>query len=191
MEDSDHPQETTGATGSTTAWRKRLVIGLIVVVAVSIAARVSMAGDATSAEAGGGSGGSALVSNNLVAGDGSQGTGSGEQAAQAEPSTMGKLLPFVTEGGVAMLLGIALGVATRAVFKIALILIAVLFVAVQFLAYKGVITIDWEAMGRGYESLKDYVFNISSDQGIGQIVTHKLPSAGALGLGYMLGLKKG
>jgi len=187
MEDSEHPEDSGGQARASLAWRKRLVVALIVVVGISIVARVSMAKDAAPA---GKSGGSSMLANNLVEGSGTQGAG-GDEQAQQEPSTVGKLLPFVTEGGVAMLLGIALGVATRAVFKIALIGIAVLFVAVQFLAYKGVITIDWQAMGHAYESLKNYVFNISSNSGIGQIVTHKLPSAGALGLGYMLGLKKG
>ena len=110
------------------------------------------------------------------------------QVKEAEPAgPLVTLLPFLTEGGISMLLGIAVGVAARTAMRWALILLAVFFILLQILAYQNVITIDWGAFAR---ALHDFVLNISSDSGIGAVVKHKLPSAAAFMTGWYLGLKK-
>jgi uncharacterized membrane protein (Fun14 family) len=88
-----------------------------------------------------------------------------------------------------MLLGIALGVATRSVFRIALIFLAVVFVSIQFLAYKGLISeVDWGGIA---STLKNFVLHMPETTGLSRMLQYKLPSAGSLVLGFYLGLKRG
>ena len=87
-----------------------------------------------------------------------------------------------------MLLGIALGVASRTFMRILLLLFAGFFILLQVLAYKEILTIDWGAFAM---ALNDFVLNVSSDEGIGAIIKHKLPSAGGFMAGLYLGFKKG
>ncbi len=185
--------------GSAPAWRKRLVIVVIFLIVSSIAVRVAMGSPskkATETQASSRTGGdneAGLPTSNLNPGGTTDLVPDVKGAKppvddQIEESTTRKVLPFVTEGGIAMLLGLALGIASRAFAKIALIGVALVFVAIQYLAYKGMLTVDWGAMGVW---IKNFVLNISGDNGIGKIVQHKLPSAGSMGMGYYLGLKRG
>jgi len=173
-------------------WRRRLVIGLFVLIGASVTGRVFLAKER---ERGAAEQQAAKErSSNPLTADGilPQTTPPGGEEApkeQAEPGTAETILPFLTEGGIAMLLGLALGIATRSVFRIALILIAVVFIAVQFLAYKGYIgDVDWGGIASG---LKNVVLNLPETTGLSQMLQYKLPSAGSLVLGYYLGLKKG
>ncbi len=111
-----------------------------------------------------------------------------EPEAQPEPGPLVNLLPYLTEGGISMLLGIAVGVAARTAMRWVLILFAIFFVLLQVLAYQDIVTIDWGAFAN---TLHDFVLNISEDTGLGAIVKHKLPSAAAFMMGWYLGLKKG
>ena len=95
---------------------------------------------------------------------------------------------FLTEGGISMLLGIALGVATRTFMRILLLLFAGFFILIQVLVYNGVLIIDW---GTFAGALNDFVLNVSSDEGMGAIIKHKLPSAAGFMAGLYLGFKKG
>lgn len=179
--------------GSAPAWRKRLVIIIVFVVISSIAIRVAMGkSESTTKQTTAKTDGTA---NSVGPGGASflPGLEGGDERPPADetvkdPSTAEKVLPFVTEGGLAMLLGLGLGIATRAVAKFLIVGMAIIFVVIQYLAYKGMLTVDWGAMG-GW--IKNFVLNISGENGISKIVQHKLPSAGSLGMGYYLGLKKG
>ncbi len=166
------------------AWRRRLVLLLILVVAASIVARVATAKEAPAAAGRAPAGGSGLAGS-LVPGD------QPGPAPTPEPEAQGPakdVLPYLTEGGIAMLIGIALGMATRTAAKILVLLFALFFIGVQFLSAKGIVDIDWSAFTTW---LRQFVLNISGDKGLGAIVQHKLPSAGSLVIGYYLGLKKG
>lgn len=102
-----------------------------------------------------------------------------------EKSTLDTVLPFVTEGGIVMIVGLLLGMMTRSILKIGLFFLFLGFIGIQYLNYKGVITIDWGAM-------KDFVLNmVPKGASLAEIVQKKLPSLGAFGLGYLLGLKRG
>jgi uncharacterized membrane protein (Fun14 family) len=102
-----------------------------------------------------------------------------------QEDTLDAILPFVTEGGMAMILGLLLGMATRAILKLLFVLAILGFVAVQYLAYKQVLTVDWGAF-------KDFVLNVvPPGADLATIVQQKLPSLGAFGLGWLLGLKRG
>ncbi|MBU0550747.1 hypothetical protein KJ940_04530 [Myxococcota bacterium] len=100
-----------------------------------------------------------------------------------------RALPYITEGGIAGLFGVALGVTTKSFARLLLGAIALCFIVIQFLAYKEILTVDW---GKFLVWAQSFVFNLSDkDLGMGAILQHKLPAAGALGAGYLLGLKKG
>ncbi len=163
---------------SVVPWRRRLVVILIAVVTLSIIGRVTLAKDAEEKEEQ-----QPQVAHALVSGQEPP-----PEQAEPEPSGVGKVLPFLTEGGISMLLGIALGVATRTFMRIMLLLFAGCFILIQVLVYNGVMTIDWGVFA---QFLGDFVLNVSSDEGPGAIIKHKLPSAGGFMAGLYLGFKKG
>jgi len=150
-------------------WRAKLLIALVVVVVGGILARQSFARDAAD-------------------------TGEGNQLAAAqpgeeeEPSGLEKILPYVTEAGSAMLLGFMLALATRGALKLVIVALVLGFVGLQFLAYKGILTVD---LGEFAGWIGDNVFNTSTDADAGQVAQEKVPTLGAGMLGYLLGLKKG
>ncbi|MHC4224261.1 MAG: FUN14 domain-containing protein [Planctomycetota bacterium] len=154
-------------------WRWRLVLILLLIVVASIWARMAL----TKKHGGGES--ETQVANQLV---------QSEPPTSQPESGLGALLPFLTEGALAMLLGIALGMATRSIFKIFVLLFVMAFVGVQILAYKEILTVDWGAFA-GW--LRDAVLNVSGGDSLGEVVKHKLPSVAALLIGYILGLKRG
>ena len=156
-------------------WRRRLALLLTVLLVVSVGARVTAA--KTSPEPSSKTGEpTALVADQAV-----------PEAQEPEPTGWQKILPFMSEGAFAMLLGLALGIATRMIFKIVVLGILLFFLATQFLAYKGLLTVDW---GRFLVWTRDFVLNISQQADISSVVTHKLPAAGAFIIGTLLGLKR-
>jgi uncharacterized membrane protein (Fun14 family) len=157
-----------------TRWRRRLVLILIVVTAGSIWARSATAKEQGRQETPEG------MATQLVA------TEPGQKEEEPK-SGMEKVLPFITEAGIAMLIGIMLGLATRTVAKVLAVIFVVVFLGTQFLAYKGIMTVDWGGFA-GW--LHQSVLNVSSAESFQEIVTQKLPAAGALLIGYFLGLKK-
>lgn len=164
----------TGPDTHVTPWRRRLFVLTSVVVTLSVIARVSIADEPADSQ------GSPPGATSLV--DGQQPPPDAE-----EPSGMARLLPFITEGGLALLIGLALGAATRTLLRTILMMIILGFVVVQVLAYKGILTVDW---GTAFQSIKDFVLNVSPDGGFGTMLKQKIPTVAAFLLGYYLGLKK-
>ncbi|MHC4135458.1 MAG: FUN14 domain-containing protein [Planctomycetota bacterium] len=151
-------------------WRAKLLIALVVVVAGAIVVRHTLA-DRRAEGAGTG--------NQLVA---------GEKPEEDEPTAFEKILPYITEAGSAMLLGYMLALATRFALKLVIVVLVLGFVGLQFLAYKGILTVD---LGEFAGWVGNNVLNVSSDGDAGQVAQEKVPTAGAGMLGYLLGLKKG
>jgi uncharacterized membrane protein (Fun14 family) len=153
-------------------WRAKLLIALVVVIVAAILARQSFAKD--DADAGQGQ------ANQLVAGQPAE--------EEKEPGGIEKVLPYVTEAGSAMLLGFMLALATRAALKLVIVALVLGFVALQFLAYKGILTID---LGEFAGWVGENVLNTTRNADAGQVAQEKVPTLGAGLLGYLLGLKKG
>ena len=185
-EEERQPELESAPSSTALPWRRRLVVLLMILVSVSIVGRMAFASrkeqtvTAESGEVDPSSGVTTLMPRDPAEPH--------EAEEEQPPGLAEKLLPFLTEGGIAMLLGIALGVATRAVAKLAAIVLALVFIVIQFLAMKGVLTMDWGAFANW---LHDFVLNVSSDEGVGALVKYKLPAAGSLVIGYLLGLKRG
>ena len=154
-------------------WRTPLVGGLIALLLLSVIARVRVGKVEAPATPEGAA--------RFVAGD-------SDAEPEKAPTTMEKALPFVTESALAMLLGLGLGMATRMVVKLLVLGLVVFFVVLQYLAFKGVVAVDWSALGTW---LRDFVMNVGGSEGVGSFVKHRLPAAGSLLTGYYLGLRRG
>jgi uncharacterized membrane protein (Fun14 family) len=178
------PPAPPNAVRRTPRWRRTLVIGLVALVTATAIWRAVASSRAKEAEPAARTSGAPAGASGFAPGTG--GAPQPQPDAPQEPkSTAPDWLPFVTEGGISMLIGIALGVATRTVFKFVAILVALLFITIQFMSHKGWITgIDWG-------KVQDWVLNVPKSTGIVSLVKYKLPSAGSLVVGYWLGLKKG
>lgn len=178
-----HRSDTVPSTEQAPRWRFRLIVALVAVIAVAVVARAARgtpeARAQASAEKRTGTGG---MTTGLVPGDQ---PGGQQQTTPEEKDTLDVVLPYISEGGIAMLLGLLFGMITRSFLKV-LFLFAILgFIGAQYLAHKGVLTVDWGAM-------KDFVLNmVPQGASLSEIVQKKLPSLGAFGLGYLLGLKRG
>ena len=155
-------------------WRLPLILALLVLLIGSIVARQSRAAEKPAAGADG-------AASTLVAGE--------PPPPAEEPDTLDVVLPYLTEGGVAMLLGLMLGITTRFFVKSLVLILALIFIGIQFLAYKG--WIDAPEWGATVVWIRDFVLHVSEDSSVGGLVQRKLPAAAALFLGYALGLKRG
>ena len=109
-------------------------------------------------------------------------------AGATEPDPLRDALPAVTEGSLFALLGFALGYTTRKIFKLGLVLLALGFVAVQVLVHFEVMQVDWSALT---EKLNQWVMNVREGGTVQELLTDRIPAAGGLGTGYLLGLRRG
>jgi len=175
--------------GTAPRWRFRLIVALLGIVAIAVVARAARgtpeARAQEAAEQRSASGQPGGLTTGLVPGEPKPGTTPETAPPPEEKDTLDTLLPFVSEGGIMMILGLLLGMITRSFLKVMFLFVILGFIGLQYMNYKGVITIDWGAM-------KDFVLNmVPKGASLSQIVQQKLPSLGAFGLGYLLGLKRG
>ena len=93
-------------------------------------------------------------------------------------------LPDLSLGAV---LGLACGLALRAAGRALLISLGLLFIAVQLLAWAGVVMVDWPRL----ETLSGPWFRAAPElwRGLLEVLTDRLPFAGAFGVGLLLGLR--
>ena len=164
------------AQATTLGWRRRLAFLLVLLLVVSVGARVKSDKKAEEPQ---------QTAPGLTALVPDQADAAEEQ--KPEPTGWRKILPFVSEGAFAMLLGLALGIATRMIFKMVVLGMVLFFLATQFLAYKGLLTVDW---AKFLVWTRDFVMNISQQADFSSIVKHKLPAVGAFIIGCVLGLKR-
>jgi uncharacterized membrane protein (Fun14 family) len=110
-----------------------------------------------------------------------------EAAEDVEAEGLLKYLPYVSEGGLALLLGVGLGMASRAFAKLLAVGVFLGFVALQYFAHQGIVSVDYAAL---FEWIKQFVFNISGGGDLVATLTDKIPAFGSLGAGYLIGIKK-
>jgi uncharacterized membrane protein (Fun14 family) len=116
-------------------------------------------------------------------------TGSGGETQPAEPASgLERALPYVTESSFFGLIGFALGYASRKFIKVGLILIALFFIGLQALVWTGAVAVDWGSL---VGKLNALIFNLKQDQTVTQFLTQRIPSAGGLVAGYLLGFQRG
>lgn len=96
-------------------------------------------------------------------------------------------LPYFSEGGLALLLGIGLGFLAKGVLKIVIVFALLIVAGMEYLAYQGVLEVNWGAMaGLVHET----ILNATPNGDFSEILKEKFASLGALGVGLLLGLKK-
>ena len=112
-----------------------------------------------------------------------------EEAELGKQSSMvADSLPVVSEASFFGLIGFALGYTSRKVIKLCLIFIAVFFIGIQGLSYAGVLNVDWS---RAVRLVNDVVLNLKENRTFLEVLKDRIPSAGALTAGYLLGFKRG
>lgn len=112
----------------------------------------------------------------------------GRPAEEPLPAPLTRSLPYVTEGTFFALIGFALGYATRKFVKLGLILLALFFVALQALVWTGTVAVDWSGL---LGKLNALLFNLQADESMQQFWTRRIPSAGGMLAGYLIGFKRG
>jgi uncharacterized membrane protein (Fun14 family) len=168
-----------GSGGGMSGYHKAVLVLICLVLVGSIAARAWTAGDG-----GGGGGGAPAGASSFM-----QGSSGGSRAAPDEPEgPVEKSLPAVTEASFFALIGFALGYTTKKLVKLGLLLVALAFVAVQVLVHFGALEVDWNAL---VEKLNRLVLNVREDGTVQELVTDRIPTAGGLGAGWLLGLRRG
>lgn len=98
------------------------------------------------------------------------------------------LAPMISELGIGGVGGFIVGYALKKVARIVAIFLGLGFVALQYLAYRGFIIINYEAM-------RDWVLNLTGQtagiQSLAADLIVHIPFGASFGLGFALGLKKG
>lgn len=111
-----------------------------------------------------------------------------ETPPEALSTPLERSLPYVTEGSLFGLIGFALGYATRKFVKFGLILVALFFVGLQALVWTGTVSVDWsEMLGK----LNALLFNLRANESMTQFLTRRVPSAGGMLAGYLIGFHRG
>ncbi|MEZ4463856.1 MAG: FUN14 domain-containing protein [bacterium] len=114
----------------------------------------------------------------------------GEIAKAAEKVQSAKLmqsvLPYLSEGGLLLLLGIGLGLASRMVLKIGIVVGILVIGGMQYMAWQGLLEVNW---GQFAGLLHETLLNITPQGDLTEILKQKFPSLGTLGLGYYLGVR--
>lgn len=105
----------------------------------------------------------------------------------APPTSVESLLPYLTEGSLFLLVGFGLGMLTRMLFKVLLIVLVLFLAGVMFLETKEFVTVAWGPM---LDWVRTGVLNLSANESITDFVATKIPSAGSLGVGYFLGIRR-
>jgi uncharacterized membrane protein (Fun14 family) len=110
------------------------------------------------------------------------------QTAQNATQSAGNNLGQISFGALA---GFATGYALKKIGRTAIVIFGLLFITIQFLAYLGVVRVDWLRI----QQYADPLLSKSSLQGffnglIG-ILTNNVPFAGAFIPGFLLGLRAG
>ena len=87
-----------------------------------------------------------------------------------------------------VLLGLILGVATRAILKLLFVLAALSAFGLYYFQGQGIIAVDWDLLANWSRNM---VFNFPPNEDLGGILLTKISSISGFGLGYLVGLKKG
>jgi uncharacterized membrane protein (Fun14 family) len=99
------------------------------------------------------------------------------------------LVTYLKTGGLGFITGFVIGYAFKKFSKFLVIIIGLFLIGFQLLVYNAIININWnwiESVSKDILSNQD-----SSLEKVKQILLVNLPFAGAAGLGFLLGIKKG
>ncbi|MHC4959716.1 MAG: FUN14 domain-containing protein [Planctomycetota bacterium] len=175
------PADTGQDLGGPLPWRRRLLVVASLVVVAGVAARISLGAEEPQPEP------DRQLTGTTTLMPGEPAPTDPEAEKPPEPTGPRSVLPFVTEGALALIVGVMAGLATRTLSKLIIGVILMFFLGVQFLAYKGLITVEWGAF---WLFMKDSVLNLTRTEDLATMLKSKVPSVGAFAIGYLLGLKR-
>ncbi len=98
------------------------------------------------------------------------------------------ITPLVTQLGIGGIAGFCVGYAVKKVAKLAAVLLGVAFIGLQYLAYKGIIAIDYTALKSWASSL---IGQAGEAEGFIIDLFANLPFGTGLAGGLLIGLRKG
>ncbi len=99
--------------------------------------------------------------------------------------------PLIEQLGFGGLAGVIVGYATKKAAKFLAVVLGLLFILLQFLAYKHIITLHWDAIGEAAnEALQSELPRTAFDKFMA-ILTHNLPFGGSFVVGFWIGFKRG
>jgi uncharacterized membrane protein (Fun14 family) len=156
-------------------WRRNVAIAIAAIFLLSAAARAFYPSHEPS-ESGAPAGSAGFV----------PGEGAPAQVEQ-EPTQVEQALPYVTEGSFFALIGFALGFLSRTLLKVGLVVLGLVAALLLGLSMAEVIDVDW---GRAQSIANDLVLNFKDNATWTEALKDKVPSFGALGVGYALGFRK-
>jgi uncharacterized membrane protein (Fun14 family) len=99
------------------------------------------------------------------------------------------LWKIVTMLGFGGLCGFVTGFAVNRIARIFAFVLGVIFIAVQFFAFKGWITVDWNAIAHSTNFVNEEAFT-SNFKSLLAMLTNNLPFGGSFLAGFFLGIKK-
>ena len=169
---SEQPQQTEQK--QPTVWRRRIFAAVLFLVVAAVIGRVMLKDETPTGSNNGG------LATGLTAG--------GEvEREETLGDKLNKLLPYITEAGMALLLGMIAGIGARMAIKTVVLVVIVGAIGIQFAIFKGWLTPD-DAGFLGH--LKDYVFHVPEGKEGMEVVMEKAPSVGAGLIGFMMGLTR-
>jgi uncharacterized membrane protein (Fun14 family) len=98
------------------------------------------------------------------------------------------LTPLVTQLGVGGLGGLCVGYAIKKVAKIVAVIVGLFFLGLQYLAYKGIINVDYIGLENWAKNL---VSGMGALEGVFTAMIANLPFAASFVVGLAMGLKMG
>ena len=99
------------------------------------------------------------------------------------------ILYYLQTAGFGFVTGFAMGYAFKKISKFMIFLIGLILIILQILVYNGIININWELVETIIKPL--YSENSTLIENIKNILLVNVPFAGAGGVGFFLGLRKG
>lgn len=96
---------------------------------------------------------------------------------------------YLKTGGFGFITGFIIGYAFKKLSKFLVIIVGLILICTQLLVYNGIISVNWAILE---STTKDIISNQQwSLEKLKLVLLVNLPFAGAAGIGFLLGLKKG
>lgn len=96
---------------------------------------------------------------------------------------------YLKTGGFGFITGFIIGYAFKKLSKFLVIIVGLILICTQLLVYNGIISVNWAILE---STTKDIISNQQwSLEKLKSVLLVNLPFAGAAGIGFLLGLKKG
>jgi len=171
--------------GTSGAARVLLVIGILLTLAGGgawIASAFTGGGEPEASAVDGHAGG-------LVQGLADNGDASARERPRArEQSALSEWSPTIFRLGFGFVVGFAIAYALRAFLRLAILILGVILIGLFSLQYFGVVSVDWNAMSGGYDTVMDWLHVQFAS--MKSFVQGALPSTASAAAGFFFGFRR-